>query len=330
MRTAGRRVIGPIVFAMLVVAALLAPGAATPVRAATGSACDRFGEGVEAGRVTDPDIDEVSGVVAGRVHRDVLWVHNDSGADPVVYALGPTGSSHGAYRLAGAENIDWEDIAIGPGPRRDVSYLYVGDIGANFRQRDHVTVYRVPEPAPAPGGGTLKGVEALRLRYPGGIVDAEALVVDPVSGDLYILTKERGFSRVMRASRTTLRPGEVTTMEEVATFPVGPDYDIDPATGRPIPSSPLPGSLITGADVSPDGSTILVRTYQAVLAYTRPVRAPLEAAFDGVPCRAPHRDEIQGEAVGFSADGSAYFTLGEGLTSPLHRFPVTPPRSTPR
>ena len=66
--------------------------------------------------VQDPVLDEVSGVVASRVHPPVLWVHNDSGGKPAVYAIAPDGTSLGAYRVDGARAVDWEDIAVGPGP----------------------------------------------------------------------------------------------------------------------------------------------------------------------------------------------------------------------
>src|SRR5262249_26664738 len=76
--------------------------------------------------LADPVLTEVSGVVASRAHPPVFWVHNDSGGEPTVYAISPTGASLGAYPIAGATAIDWEDIAIGPGPERGTSYLYLG------------------------------------------------------------------------------------------------------------------------------------------------------------------------------------------------------------
>ena len=116
----------------------------------------------------DRQLDEVSGVVASRVHQPNLWVHNDSGGEPAVTLIAPDGASLGTYTLDGATNVDWEDIAIGPGPQPDTSYLYVADIGDNASARDPVVVYRVPEPANAPdgSGGTLSGVETISLRYP--------------------------------------------------------------------------------------------------------------------------------------------------------------------
>lgn len=315
--------------AVVGLAALLA-GPWTPrvptAAASAGSICDRFGSGEEAGRVIDGRVTETSGVVASRIHAGTLWIHNDSGSEPELFAVNESGSVLGTYRLNGAEALDWEDIAIGPGSRRNRSDLFVGDIGSNFRDRDHVTVYRVAEPVDAPNGTTVRisDVEELRLRYPGGSVDAEAMLVDPLTGDLYILTKEDGFSRVMRAPRESLRADADIVLEHVASFDVGPAYPVDLSRGRIAPASPLPGTLVTGADISPDGSTILVRTYQEVLAFTRDLRRPMETAFSYAPCIAPQRDELQGEAIGFAADGSAYFTIGEVLAAPVHRFAVTP------
>ncbi|MDV6011892.1 hypothetical protein [Haloechinothrix sp. LS1_15] len=305
-----------------------------------GSVCDRFGEGEAAGTVTDPVVEEASGIVASRAHDGVFWTHNDSGHEPELYALSTSAEMLGAYPVAGAENIDWEDIATGPGPEPGIEYLYVGDIGANFNnfdidfpgaelRRDEVVVYRVAEPETRPDGtgGELDVVDELRFTYPDGIIDAEAMFVDPHTGDLYILTKpyldsldENGVSQVMRAAAADLRPGEAIMMTEVAEFDAGPAYDFD---RHFPPPSPLPGGMVTGADISPDGSTILVRTYQEILAFER--SGSVAEAFRGEPCYAPQVPERQGEAVGFTVGGDAYVTISEGRFPDLNRMPVSPP-----
>lgn len=68
---------------------------------------------------------------------------------------------------------------------------------------------------------------------------------------------------------------------------------------------------MTAADISPDGSIILVRTYQQVLAFTRSWDESVAEALGGAPCVAPSRPEPQGEAVAWSAGGDAYFTASE-------------------
>jgi 5'/3'-nucleotidase SurE len=265
-----------------------------------------------------PELTEVSGVVASRVHRRVLWVHNDSGGEAAAYAISPQGEALGVYPVEGATATDWEDIAVGPGPQRGTSYLYLGDIGDNASSRDPITVYRVAEPTTAPDGtgATLSGTETFSLRYPGGPVDAEALLVDPRSGDLFVVDKEYTTSvgKVFRAAKSQLVDGADVTMKEVASFTLSPD-DANFGSG-------LPGTLITGADVSPDGSIVLVRTYRRVLAFARPKGGTLAEAFTVDPCPAPQVNEPQGEAVGFEAFGRAYYTISEGEHAPINRFTV--------
>ena len=230
---------------------------------------------------------------------------------------GPTAQLLGAYTIDGATNVDWEDIAVGPGPQPGTSYLYVADIGDNASARNPVVVYRVAEPTNAPdgSGGALEGAEKISLHYPDHPVDAESLIVDPRSGDLFVIDKEytSGIGKVFPRRRANSSTAPTVTLENVASFMVPAD---DPATRAGL----LPGTIITGADVSPDGNVVLVRTYRRVLAFARPKGASLEAAFGVDPCSAPQADERQGEAVGFAADGASYFTISEGANAPIHHF----------
>ena len=78
-----------------------------------------------AGDIQTSDIQESSGIVASRAHASALWTHNDSGGEPKIYPISTTGEGMGTFFLEGAQNRDWEDIAIGPGPQPDVNYIYV-------------------------------------------------------------------------------------------------------------------------------------------------------------------------------------------------------------
>lgn len=42
--------------------------------------------------------------------------------------------------------IDWEDMAIGPGPDKRFDYLYLADFGNNLRKKKEFQIYRTPEP----------------------------------------------------------------------------------------------------------------------------------------------------------------------------------------
>jgi hypothetical protein len=301
--------------------------ASPPATAATKPlVCSRFSPAPDRSAVLgDGVLNEVSGIAASRVHPPVLWVHNDSGGAPAVYAIRPTGALVGTYTVDGATNVDWEDIAIGPGPERNASYLYVGDIGDNRSARDHVTVYRVPEPTTAlTSSGTLTGTETISLRYPDHPVDAESMFVDPRSGDLFLIDKEytSAVGHVFRAPKRQLVDGAEVTLQAVASFTLAPgDTLIAPGVAK------FPGTIIAGADISPDGSTVLVRTYRRVIAFTRPAGKSVAAAFARPSCSAPQIDEPQGEAVAFAAKGAGYFTISEGAGAAVHRFAVKPPFS---
>jgi hypothetical protein len=289
--------------------------AALPGVDATGDAvpatvCARFAPAADQrAALADPELDEVSGLAASRTQPPLLWVHDDSGGAPEVYAVRPDGALVGTYTVERAVATDWEDIAVGPGPERGTSYLYVGDIGDNRGQRDHVTVYRVPEPAAqiAPTG-TLTGTAVIELRYPDHPVDAESLFVDPRTGDLFVIDKRltAGIARVFRAPARMLVDGPTVELREVTSFTLGLL------------------TIVTGADISPDGSTVLVRTYDRVVAFSRPKHGTIAAAFRRPPCDAPQIDEPQGEALGFAANGASYFTISEGRGAAIHRFTVRP------
>jgi hypothetical protein len=261
------------------------------------------------GAVADSTITELSGIAASRRNPGVWWIVEDSGNPAAVHAIGDGGAALGTFTLQGASNVDWEDVAVGPGPGGP-NYLYVGDIGGNSTptqsNRTSIVVYRVPEPV-APGSGTLTGVEAITLTYPGGAkYDAEALVVDPVSGALYVITKQAFSARVFRAAGSGV-------LQLVATLS--------------IPGVPGGITAVTGADVTPDGGIVGLRVDEfpssgngLVLLYPRPSGGALHDAFGQPRCSGATGAELQGEAIGFTPDGRGYVTVSEGTNPPLHRF----------
>lgn len=277
--------------------------------------CPTFAAGVVAGSIEASELVEASGIAASRKNPGVFWVHNDSGDSARIFAMDPDGRDLGTYSISGAAAYDWEDIAVGPGPEPGESYIFVGDIGDNARARSHVTVYRLPEPAVDPDAPPAQhaaaGAVALAMVYPEGPTDAECLFVDPVSRDIFIVTKEAdGRSRVYR-NPFPQPAGTRATLELVATLAFG--------TGA------LSGSaLVTAGDISPLGNWIILRTYSRAFIWLRPLDAPVGAAFLGDPCPVPSASESQGEAVGFSADGRSYVTVSEGSHSAVRRFDRIP------
>ena len=241
-------------------------------------------------RPLDSEIHESSGVAVSREHAGIFWTHNDSG-DPLLYAVDGDGRTAGRVRVTGAAVEDWEDVALAPCPSGG-DCLYVADIGDNDAERPSITVYRVPEPAP--GATASASAEAIRLRYPDGPHDAEALFV--LGGAIHVVTKgESGPISIYRAPSTAGAGGEAT-LERVRELSPG-------KVDRP--------RRITSADASADGRWVVMRTLKAASIYPAAGLAgsgplnPRTVDLEGL-------DESQGEGIAFAPDGSLVVTSEGG------------------
>src|SRR4051794_23165007 len=163
----------------------------------------------QVGTATDSRLKEVSGVVQSRAHPNVLWVHNDSGDTARMFAIQRNGTMIREYALAGADAIDWEDVALFPGSNGGRDALYFGDIGDNAKARAYITIYAIDEPDPATET-TTSAVHSQRLLYPDGPHDAEAMFVDPATRDLFIVTKELSGASVVYRKASGLVAGSPT------------------------------------------------------------------------------------------------------------------------
>lgn len=276
-------------------------------------ACPTFAQPVKQGQVNHKDLTEISGLVFSRANPGVAWTHNDSGDTARLFAMDEQGRHLGIYRLKGAKAVDWEDMAAGPGPDSGAQYLYVGDIGDNPKTRAGVVVYRVKEPkvsaSKSPPTVDLGGVATLRLRYPDGSHDAETLLVDPISGDLYIVVKDLGgISGVYRSAAPHDEQAARTLVKvHTLTFGKGPLKDAK-------------FTMTTAGDVSADGKVVLVRTYLDVFLWRRAPGTTLHQALGGAPCAMPLASETQGEAIALHPKTGAYYTVSEGSKPPIYRY----------
>ena len=196
-------------------------------------------------------------------------------------------------------------------PKQETPYLYAGDIGDNGSARPDIVIYRVPEPKIVDDGGThpLSGVDALTLRYPDGAHDAEALMVDPRDGDIYVVIKHLalgGPAAVYRAPGN-LEAGSTTVLTRIGEVK--------------LPRVPFLGAA-TAADISRDGKAIGIRTYGSVRLWHLGPKQTVIAALAAKPCNGPIPVEQQGEALGFQPNDRGYFTVSEGVHVPVHHFTV--------
>jgi hypothetical protein len=257
----------------------------------------------------DKSISESSGLVASRSMPNAYWTHNDSGDGPFIYAIDTGGESLGVFRVTGAQARDWEDMSIGPGPQRNKSYLYIGDIGDNDNARSELVVYRVAEPALTANArstktrpGSTEPADAIRLRYPDGKHNSETLLVHPGSGNIYIITKVAVANPVVYEAAAPLTPGKLITMKRIGEIHVPSIF----------------GGVLTGGSISPDGRRVALCDYFQGYELVLPATA---GDFNEIWKQRMTGFDIgkrkQGEAIAYSSDGKALLATSEGKKSPL-------------
>lgn len=239
------------------------------------------------------ELNEASGLADSHKQPGFLWSHEDAASPNEIFLLNRNGTIVGKMNTPFI-NFDWEDIAIGPGPKAGETYLYLADIGDNAINLDIKRIYRFPEPASL--SSPITGYETIQFRYPDGSYDAETLLLDPLTRDLYVVTKLEGKSNLYRLAYPQSTNG-VITAEKIGTMTVG--------------------NYLTGGSISTTGKEIIVRGYAAIHYWKRTVDEKIGDVLLRAPAKnLPYIFEPQGEAVCFDKDGKGYFTLSERRNVP--------------
>lgn len=242
--------------------------------------------------ITPGIIDEASGLTESKNLDGYIWTMQDSGQPNSLYLLGKDGKSIKEYNIPGTVNHDWEDITSGSGPDSGVNYVYIGDIGNNNPPMTATNIiYRVPEVKDINGSFQAGHSEKITFKYPDGPRDAETLLLDPATKDIFIISKESdqtGIYRLPYPQSTT----ETITAEKVGTIPVV--------------------TTATSGDISVDGKEIIIRTYVGVFYWKVKVGETVSQAL----LRAATKQllvslEPQGEGICFDRQLNGFYTLSE-------------------
>jgi hypothetical protein len=234
-------------------------------------------------------LEEASGLAASFKNPGDLWVINDSDNPAELFLIDSTAKTKMVCKLKGIENRDWEDIAIGLGPKPGKKYVYVGEIGDNDARYQFKYLYRFEEPSLKNGAAqTISGVETLVIKMPDGKRDTEALLIDPSSNDLYIISKREEKSRVY-----------------LQKYPYPKD------TLRPIKVLEFPFNWVTCGAISQNGREVFVKNYSNIYYWKRTNEKSLVELMAKNPVEILYTPEPQGEAMCLTPDDSGFYTISE-------------------
>ncbi|MFD3532119.1 WD40 repeat domain-containing protein [Streptomyces sp. NPDC058664] len=235
--------------------------------------------------IEDSRVTESSGLAASRAHPGIYWTHNDQDA-PLIYGIDSrTGKTVATLTMQGVGTPrDMEAVAVGPD-----GDIYVGDIGDNLDGSwDHVWIYRFPEPK------TLKDQKVAArqyvVKYADGARNAEALMVHPKTGRVYIASKNEDGGGLY-AGPERLSSSGTNVFRRVGEVP-----------------------WVTDGAFSPDGGRLVLRGYFSAREYAWKDGRP---DGDGTSVGAPFQG--QAESVTYTKDGSAFMFGSEGQGSKVVR-----------
>lgn len=253
-----------------------------------------FSLGVSLGSV-DERLLEASGIVESISYPKHLWTLNDSGNPAEVFLIDQQAQIKLVCRLKGITNRDFEDITLGIGPDSTKNYIYVGDIGDNLSRYKTKLIYRFEEPLISNEKEIEISVfDTLQIQLPDGIRDSETMMIDPVSNDLYLVSKMEDSVHIYRVQYPF--KNEIITAEKIAIIPF---------------------YKITSGSISTDGKEVLLKDYDNIYYWNNAAKISLEKLLQEKPKILPYTREKQGEAITWARDGSGYYTLSEKVDDKL-------------
>ncbi len=232
--------------------------------------------------------DEASGICDSRSMSGNVWVQEDGDNPNVIYLFSHKAEYKGKIQMP-FTNRDWEDISIGVGPEAGKNYIYLAEIGDNnAAYNNQYYIYRFLEPQSL--NEEVKNYDRIAFQYPDGSRDAECILLDPATKDIYIVTKREFNVRLYQLPY----PQSVTEVQ----------------TAKFIQNIPL--QIITSGGISSDGKEIVLRNYEAIYYwYLKENENIISALGRSRDKLLPYVKESQGEGFCFDKNNKGYFTNSE-------------------
>ena len=265
---------------------------------------DAFDYGKIIGKIENNIIEEASGLVESVENSNSLWTHNDGGDGPFLYLI----SSFDAkilkkISLVGIKNEDWEDLAIGPSILGDTStYIYLGDIGDNKKNKTIKKIHFFREPKIKDFDNELieiNDIKTISFYSEKKIENFETLMIDPNSKELFLIAKNKKKKQnIYKIDTENIEIDEIQKAKKYLTLNL----------------INLKGE-ITGGEISRNGQKCLIKTYKNVFLWERKKDEKWKNIWSQAPKILKYIPESQGEAICWSNDEKAYFTLSENENS---------------
>lgn len=174
--------------------------------------------------------------------------------------------------------------------------MYCADIGDNNNIFKESYIYRFEEPTK--DVDVVNNFETIQFYYPNNESNnAETLLLDPKTKDLYVISKDQFNVKVFRLKYPQ---------------PVNKPFEAE-FLGT------IPYWGIVGGDISIDGNEILLKTYIAVFYWKlKPNESIFQALSRTRDVGAPYVQENQGESICWDYQTKGYYTISErgGLPAP--------------
>jgi len=274
--------------------------------------------------MANPSLHEASGMAHSGWRDDLLWLHNDSGDEPRLFAVGVKGESLGQIKIETAGAIDWEDMAAFDWNGQP--HLLIADVGDNNAQRPHVSLYVIAEPdtreLPAEFLLAVTPAWQIDFQYSDGPRDCEAVAV--VDNDSILLLSKR--DKPPRLYRLPLAPrAEAFQTAEfigtVASEMTVADETLDLYQGR--------ANRPTAMAINRRAEQLAISTFFSVYLYSRVGKESWLDVLQTAPKILNVPMLRQQEALDFSRDGSRLWLASERLPAVLLDIPLSFDRPSP-
>ena len=274
---------------------------------------------------------EISGIACSRVTPGYLWMESDDYSDCIV-ATDDKGATRAKLvnLTPKIDRNDWEDMC--GGVYNGTNYLFIGAFGDNNASKGNYKIVYLEEPAIGDVASQTIAPSVINFQYPNGIKhNAEALMYDNIEQKLYIITKVYYDVCQVFSLPFSLEYGDsLQTLEYVCDLGQITDIGEGVISGKTYRYKGF--HLVTAADISPDGSHILIKNqnntaqdnnqdYSWVLLWKREGNESISETLKRQPeVIQSYSQEWQGEAICWLNNYVFYTVSDDDGEPPLYKY----------